>query len=148
MKILFPLFAIATLIEIWTIIQVGEVIGGFNTILLIVLTAFIGSFLVKQQGIATLNQAQMRISQGEVPATQMLHGVIIVIAGILLLTPGFITDIMGLLGLIPAIRTQLINKVNLQTTSRFTGVYHNTQYHHRSRTIDEEVIEGEYWKND
>jgi UPF0716 protein FxsA len=73
MKILFPLFAIATLIEIYTIIQVGEVIGGFNTIILIILTAGIGSFLVKQQGIATLQNAQNKINTGNLPATEMLE---------------------------------------------------------------------------
>lgn len=146
MKILFPLFAIATLIEIYTIIQVGEVIGGFNTILLIILTAFAGSFLVKHQGIATLTSAQHKINSGEIPANEMLSGVVIFIAGILLLTPGFITDIIGLLGLIPQVRNKIIARLG---SSKNTFSFQTTHFKSQQKnSIDSETIEGEFWKND
>lgn len=138
MRILFPVFAIATLIEIYFIIKVGEVIGGFSTVLLIVLTAFIGSFLVKQQGISTLQKAQMKINTGQIPTVEMLEGVIIFISGILLLTPGFITDGVGILGLIPMVRNKIIAKFSTQTLATFQ----------RKNTIDSETIEGEFWRKD
>jgi UPF0716 protein FxsA len=145
MKILFPLFAIATLIEIYTIIQVGEVIGGFNTIILIILTAGIGSFLVKQQGIATLANAQNKINTGNLPATEMLEGVMIFISGILLLTPGFITDFIGILGLVPFIRQKIIAKFSVQT--KFNATQRNQRNYTNHNNIDNGVIDAEFWED-
>ncbi len=132
MRYLFPLFIIATLAEIWTIIKVGEVFGAMSTIALIILTAAIGSFLLKQQGIAVINKAQKQLLKGVNPNFEIIEGTIIFVAGILLLTPGFITDIIGLLGLIPLSRyyiiNYLINKIKINTT-------------------DNRTIEGEFWQD-
>lgn len=134
MKLLFPIFIFATLIEIYTIIKVGEVIGGFSTILLIILTAGIGSFLLKQQGLSTLNNAKMQIQQGRAPAFEMLEGVVIMISGVLLLTPGFITDGIGLLGLLPFSRKAMINYFISKKNIR---KYQKT----KNNTIEGEILE-------
>lgn len=142
MKILFPIFIITTLIEIYTIIQVGEVIGGLMTILLIILTAGIGSFLIKQQGINTIQSAQLQMSRGIPPAVEMIEGVVIIISGIFLLTPGFITDFIGILGLIPFFRQGIIRYFINKKVSTPKPKYANKS---KNNSIDD-TIEGEFWQ--
>ncbi|HCW72050.1 MAG TPA: exclusion protein FxsA, partial [Gammaproteobacteria bacterium] len=98
---LFPVFVVVTLLEIYVLVSVGESIGGFSTILLVIITALIGSTLLKQQGWSTMAKAQNAMANGQTPAFEMMEGVVILISGVLLLTPGFITDAVGLLGLMP-----------------------------------------------
>lgn len=143
---LFILFLGATLLELYVIISVGEVIGAFSTVVLVVLTAAIGSFLLKQQGRSTLTRAQQTMLSGQMPAGEMLEGLVLVVSGVLLLTPGFITDFVGLLGLMPFSRQAFIkylinhfgDKFSRQTSQQ------NTQ---RSHPQEPEVLEGEFWEN-
>ena len=111
----FPLFAILffaiPLIEIYFLIQVGEVIGALPTILLVVLTAVIGAFLLKQQGVSTLARFQSSMAQGQMPATALLEGVMLVIGGALLMTPGFFTDAIGFACLLPFSRQWLAKRM-------------------------------------
>ena len=95
MRTLFILFIIIPIIEMWLLIEVGSHIGAFNTISLVVLTAFVGAILLKRQGARTLLRAQSRIHQGEIPAREMVDGLFLGVAGALLLTPGFFTDAIG-----------------------------------------------------
>ena len=98
---LFPIFVIVTLAEIYVLVSVGQAIGGLSTVLLVIITAFIGSSLLRQQGWSTLAKAQQSMAEGRTPAMEMLEGVVFLVSGILLLTPGFLTDGLGLLGLLP-----------------------------------------------
>lgn len=111
----FPLFAIfffiIPLLEIYFLIQVGGVIGALPTIILVVLTAVIGAFLLKQQGIATLARFQASMAQGQMPATALLEGVMLIIGGVLLMTPGFFTDAIGFACLLPFSRQWLAKKM-------------------------------------
>lgn len=141
MIFLFPFFIITTLVEIYFLIKVGETIGALSTILLIILTALLGSFLLKYQGIITLNKAQQQIQQGIMPTTQLLEGVVILISGVLLLTPGFVTDMLGLLGLIPWTRT-----LGIQYFIRhYAHKYQPRQTHYTQ--VDNNTIEGEFWQD-
>ena len=106
---LFPIFVVVTLTEIYVLVSVGQAIGGLSTVLLVIITAFIGSSLLRTQGWSTMAKAQQSIAEGRAPAIEMLEGVVIVVSGILLLTPGFLTDTLGLLGLMPWSRTYFIN---------------------------------------
>ena len=106
---LFPIFVVVTLAEIYVLVSVGQAIGGLSTVLLVIITAFIGSSLLRTQGWSTMAKAQQSIAEGRAPAMEMLEGVVIVVSGILLLTPGFLTDTLGLLGLMPWSRTYFIN---------------------------------------
>ena len=116
----FPLFAIfffvIPLLEIYFLIQVGGVIGALPTIILVVLTAVIGAFLLKQQGISTLARFQSSMAQGQMPATALLEGVMLIIGGALLMTPGFFTDAIGFACLLPFSRQWLAGKM----VSRFS----------------------------
>ena len=108
---MFPLivffFLAVPIIEIYLLIQVGQVIGAGWTVLLVVLTAVIGVWLLKIQGLSTLTRAQRRLQENELPAREIVEGMALVVAGAFLLTPGFFTDTIGFLLLFPPTRIWL-----------------------------------------
>lgn len=106
-KYIFALFILLPLAELYLLIEVGSGIGGFSTIALCLLTAAIGGMLVRLQGMQTLMQARQLMDAGQPPAEQMLHGIMIAASGIMLFLPGFITDVIGFMLLIPPIRNVL-----------------------------------------
>lgn len=107
-RIFLILFIAIPLVEIYFLIQIGEVIGAWPTILLVVLTAVIGLGLLRWQGFSTLMRFQNEVASGQVPAMPMFEGLLLVVAGALLLTPGFVTDTFGFLLLIPPLRQAMI----------------------------------------
>lgn len=107
-QLLFLVFLLIPLVEIYLLIQVGSVIGAPWTIFFVVFTAVVGAGLVRAQGLATLIKAQSALGQGELPAVEMIEGLAILIAGALLLTPGFFTDAVGFACLIPPFRRSVI----------------------------------------
>lgn len=109
--ILLLLFIFVPIIEIGLFIQVGGFLGLWPTIALVLITAFVGASLVRSQGIQTLMSVQGRLQQGEMPAQQILEGVMLAVAGVLLLTPGFMTDALGMLVLLPAPRAMIAKKM-------------------------------------
>jgi len=111
LKFFFALFILVPLAELYLLIEVGSGIGGFLTIALCLLTAALGGILVRHQGMRTLLQAKDLVDRGEPPAEQMLHGVMIAISGVMLFLPGFITDLIGFLLLIPMIRHWLGRRI-------------------------------------
>lgn len=100
----FAAFLLVPLIEIALYIQVGGMIGLWPTLGLTLLTAIVGSALVRLQGIGVLNEARASIERAEPPVDALIHGVGLVMAGAFLITPGFFTDTMGILLLVPGIR--------------------------------------------
>ncbi|OKH87346.1 FxsA family protein [Thalassospira sp. TSL5-1] len=102
--ILFGIFVVVPIIEIAVFIQAGELIGLWPTIAIVILTAILGTSLMRVQGLQTLARAQQELDRGEMPIGPLFDGVCILIAGILLLTPGFVTDTIGFLLLIPPLR--------------------------------------------
>jgi len=102
------LFILIPLIELYFIIVVGEMIGAFWTVMLVIITAVVGVNLLRVQGMSTLSRAQRNMAQGQIPAMEMLEGVALAVAGVLLITPGFITDTLGFLLLFPPTRQALI----------------------------------------
>jgi len=93
------------LLELYILIKIGGYLGAFQTITLVILTAILGSVLARFEGLRTLQQIRQSLSQGIVPAEEMLDGVLIFIGGILLITPGVLTDLFALVLLIPYTRT-------------------------------------------
>jgi UPF0716 protein FxsA len=104
----FLLFVGVPLVELYLLIQVGSEIGALPTIALSILTAVIGTFLVRVQGFSVLLRVRDMLDRGEAPAIEVLDGALLLIAGLMLLLPGFITDALGFLLLIPPLRRQLI----------------------------------------
>ncbi len=105
---LFFIFVAVPIIEIALFISVGGAIGLWPTLAIVVLTAMIGTQLMRRQGIMTLNRLQTSLAEGRNPADPMAQGAMILVAGVLLLTPGFFTDAMGFLLLVPLVRTALV----------------------------------------
>ena len=108
MRLFLFLFITVPLLELYVLIEVGSGIGGLNTIALCLVTAAIGGWLVREQGLATLWDARRNLAQGQPPAAHMAHGLMIALAGVLLFTPGFITDTVGFALLVPPLRRMLI----------------------------------------
>ncbi|MEZ5932818.1 MAG: FxsA family protein [Alphaproteobacteria bacterium] len=100
-------FIVMPLIEIAVLIQVGSWIGLWPTLGLIILTAIIGTWMLRRQGFAVLRRAQRQLDQGGIPLGEVFEGFCLVIAGALLLTPGFVTDVIGASLLAPPIRVWL-----------------------------------------
>jgi len=94
-RFLFLFFIAVPLVEMLLLFEVSDQIGGLSTLALVVATAVIGVQVLKQQGIATLTRANARLSSGELPAQEIIEGMLLAAAGALLLTPGFITDTLG-----------------------------------------------------
>lgn len=118
---LLLLFFAIPLIEIYLLIKVGGVIGALPTVSLVVFTAVLGAWLVRWQGLSTLNRVRAMMMRGEVPAIEALEGVALLIAGALLLTPGFFTDTLGFLLLMPAVRRGVIQWMIKRHMLRING---------------------------
>ncbi|MFC1798538.1 FxsA family protein [Thermodesulfobacteriota bacterium] len=101
---LFLAFALIPVIEIYLLIELGSVFGALNTIILVILTAFAGAYLARLQGYQTMLRVRASLQQGIMPTDDLIDAVIIFVAGIVLLTPGFLTDTTGLLLLFPGTR--------------------------------------------
>jgi UPF0716 protein FxsA len=104
MKYFFLLLVIVPAAEIGILLVSGQTIGVWPTILLIILTGFLGAYLAKQQGMETIRKTQDQLRRGAMPGDAILDGVSILIGGTLLLTPGFVTDILGFMLLAPPTR--------------------------------------------
>jgi UPF0716 protein FxsA len=107
---LFLFFLLLPLLEIYVLIKVGEAIGAIPTVSLVVFTAVLGALLLRHQGFYTLQKVRSSMDRGEAPARPLLEGAILLIGGFLLLLPGFITDVLGLLSLVPAVRRFVIRR--------------------------------------
>ena len=140
----FPIFAflflVVPILEIYLLIEVGSVIGAPLTILLIVATAVIGAFLLRQQGMSTLARFQKSMSSGALPAKEMMEGVLLVAGGALLMTPGFFTDTVGFLCLIPFSRQFMVNLIIKRSMFKMQSGMAGS----RSASVDGDIIEGEY----
>jgi UPF0716 protein FxsA len=110
--LLFSLFIVVPLLEIFAFIQVGSVIGALPTLALIVLTAAAGVLLVRWQGIKVVLEARRSLARNELPLAAVVHGSLLLLAGLLLLTPGFVTDAAGFLLLIPPVRSLVARRVS------------------------------------
>ena len=128
--ILFAIIALPV-VEILVMIKIGQNIGAINTVLLIIFTAVIGLFFARAQGLKTLKSGFVRIYQNKLPIYDLLSGASIAIAAILLITPGFITDTIGFLLLIPISRKIFI--------SAFIKNKAHTQK--KDQTIEAEIID-------
>ena len=108
----FLLFIAVPILEVILFITVGKYIGLWNTIIIILITAIIGAILVKSQGISIFNKALEEIKSNKTPILPIFEGIAILIAGAFLLTPGFLTDTIGCILLIPKVRKIIINYVS------------------------------------
>lgn len=106
--LLLVVFVLVPVAEIALLLQAGEQIGVWPTVGLVILTAVLGGALVRRQGMATLQRVREHLDRGQLPATELLEGVVLLVAGALLLTPGFVTDTLGFICLVAPLRRYLI----------------------------------------
>lgn len=137
------LFVIIPLAEVYAFINVGEEIGVFKTLLLCVITAVIGGALVKFQGLQTIFKARQSFMGGKMPVAELFDGLCLVIAGALLLTPGFVTDIIGFSLLVPPFR-QILRQLLTRYGKFKLHIPQNINPSPSARTAQEDIIEGDY----
>jgi len=136
-RLLFLLFLTVPLLELYLLIQVGSYFGALPTIALCLFTAAWGAALLRQQGLETLARVQQKLQQGEMPASEVIGGLILMLSGILLLTPGLLTDIIGFICLLPRFRSYLANGMLKQILQKQRQHYHQ----------DHVIVEGEFWED-
>lgn len=144
MRGLLLLLLAAPLVELWFIIRVGSTLGAITTILLLVAAGMTGMALLRQQSLGTLLRVDQRLQQGELPASEIIEGFALALAGILLVIPGFITDFLALPLLVPPIRHWLARR--FLRTGYYHQHYHYQQSEYRRENTD--IIEGEWRRED
>ncbi|MEM7208730.1 MAG: FxsA family protein [Pseudomonadota bacterium] len=157
MPLLFILFIAMPIIEIWVLIEVGSKIGVLNTIGLVILTAIVGTAMLRSQGLSMLARVRQQMANNQLPATEILEGMMLVIGGALLLTPGFVTDAIGFMCLLPFTRQIIVAAAVSRFTVRGFSAYQSNGNHHgdpgarQPRSSDHTrngAIEGEFRRED
>jgi len=124
--LLFMLLIVAPLVELYVVLRVGASIGALNTIALLVAVGVIGSWLVKRQGLAIAGRMRRQLEAGGDPSRQVVDGFLVLAAGVLLVLPGFVSDIIGLALLIPPVRAiaarLLLRRAGRQRATRFVHI--------------------------
>lgn len=133
-RILFLTFLIVPIIEIGLFIALGQAIGLWPTLLGIVITALIGSAIIRSQGVSLIAEIRRLTAQGQMPARQIADGFMLGISGALLLTPGYFTDAIGFLFLVPAIRGQVYQFVSQRVQIFATSSYSAQSSHPFNRS--------------
>lgn len=131
--LLLFLLILVPILEIYLLIVVGNILGVFPTVLLLFLTAILGTYLLKTQGLALFLKIQGILALGQLPTEELLEGIYILIGGVLLLTPGFFTDILGMLCLFPYSRKYFVQQL--------ISYYLRT---HSSLKPSSRILDGEY----
>jgi len=148
---LLILFIALPLVETWLLIKIGGIIGAVWTILAVITTAVIGSQLVRRQGLQTFAQIQACQARGEMPAVPILEGAALLLAGAFLVTPGFITDTLGFLLLVPALRQHAAKQILARVVTITPAGTPGDAYQQANRDSanlqsgnSSNIIEGEY----
>lgn len=147
-RILFSLFIIVPIIEITVLMQVGDLIGAWPTVAIVIISAWLGAKFVRQQGLATLQSVQTKMAQGDMPSSEIVTGLMLLVAGVLLVTPGFVTDVFGLSLLVPNVRKALANIVqkHMKTIPGSQGGAFGANTHFHSSTFTQE--KGHTYENE
>jgi len=140
---LFLLFVVVPIVEIGLFIQVGGAIGLWPTVAIVVLTALAGTVLMRAQGIMTLNRLQNSLAEGTNPTDPMAQGAMILVAGVLLLTPGFFTDALGFALLLPPVRVAIMRWASSRITASSVSFSSNTRSENSSRS-NGQTINADY----
>lgn len=145
-KFLFLLFLLVPVIELYVLIAIGEQIGAALTVFLVIATAIMGALLVRIQGFTTFVRAQQSIARGQAPAVELLEGLALFLSGFMLLVPGFVTDALGFVLLVPPVRQAFARHLLRNQRFMFRGHYQQAGRYRHSR--EDDVIEGEVVDDD
>lgn len=117
---LFLLFTLVPLVELLLLLRIGSTIGLAPTLLLVIATGFAGAWLARREGLRSWNAVRDELAAGRLPATELLHSLLILLAGIVLVTPGVLTDLVGLTLLVRPIRAGLIGRMHRRFQAALT----------------------------
>ena len=118
---LFLAFTIIPIFEIYLLIKIGTVFGALTSIALVIFTGFLGAYLARIQGLQTLFRIQESLREGRMPSGELLDALLIGVAGLVLLTPGFLTDTIGFILLVPSSRNVIKSWLRHQIEARYSG---------------------------
>jgi len=135
---LFLVLVGVPIIEIGLFIELGGLLGLWPTLAIVIITAFLGSVLLRTQGLSTLEELRRTAETGQSPAGPMAHGALILAAGLLLLTPGFFTDSIGFLLMVPAIRSLVIRWLVTRAQMKIYASAANSQQ------APDDIIDADY----
>ena len=138
------IFVGAPAVELYFMVQVGAEIGAFSTVALVLFTAGLGGVLVRLQGFVTAMRIKESMERGEVPAIEMMEGGLLLVAGLSLLLPGFITDALGFFCLIPAARRGMV----LWFLKRSNVIFPAASSARPQSDSDPRIIDAEYRRED
>ena len=147
----FLVFFSIPIVEMYLLIEVAKRIEALPTILLVMLTAVLGVSLIRQQGLSTLTKGIRRLNQAEIPAAEIIEGVLLAVAGAFLITPGFLTDFIGFMIIIPITRRITALMLLKRMAARADFRTHGSDLRggsNKTRDASGSVIEGEYEKKD
>ncbi len=131
---LFLLFTITPLVELYLLIRLGTYLGVLDAIAIVITTGIVGGLLARNQGLAVLNQIRVELNEGRIPAESLFDGVLILVAGILLITPGLLTDGLGLFLLVPWTRQALKLRIMQRVEERVVP----GEIHIEAKSLDRE----------
>lgn len=115
---LFLIFSVVPIIELYLLIRVGKLIGALPTVALLLVVSLAGAWLVRSQGFVILRRIQDELALGRLPAAGLLDGALVLLGGLLLLTPGFISDVVGLFFIVPPTRAVIKQFLGLWLQNR------------------------------
>lgn len=153
MRFVLPVIMLTPIIEILVLIEVGERLGAVQTVGLVLMSAVLGLFLLRRQGLVTLLRASRKMAQGGLPAEEIVEGLLLAVGGILFLVPGFVTDAVGLLCLLPLTRrgfARYLIRKGFFLAPGFTGDNPAAAgfYSRTSGFRADDAIEGEFSRDD
>ena len=154
MRFLLLPFIILPILEMLVLIKVGGMIGAWNTVALVLLGGIIGLQVIRQQGLSTMIKAQQKMASGELPATEMVEGFMIAMGGGLMMLPGLLTDVLGVLLLIPPVRKYIIGRMvasgrwRVQQTNIYEAEFNRETHWDSEQTHIRHTIDGEFSKDD
>lgn len=114
-------FVVVPLVELYVLIQVGSAIGALNTIALLLIMGALGGWLMKREGLSAIRRVQTQLQSGRVPTTEVVDGFLILFGGALMLTPGFLSDALGLALLVPPVRARVRKALARRLRARVVG---------------------------
>lgn len=146
---LFLLFTLVPAFELWLLIRVGSVIGFFPTIAVVILTGVVGAWMARIQGLSVISELNTSVAQGKVPGRELVNAVLVFVGGALLLTPGFVTDILGFSMIMPGTRDIISAFLMSYFSSKVKSgamnfTYYSSEANQRKSQYDEgKVIDAE-----
>lgn len=148
MPVVLAAIVLVPIVELYVLIQVGQAIGARQTIVLVLATSAAGAWLLRREGARALRHFQEAVQQQRDPSREVADGVLVLVGGLMLLVPGFVSDVLGLLLLLPLTRALLRGPATAFVGARLQGPLGGPRARRRGGVVDGEVVRDEPWRED